>query len=397
MVCGESFEKQPLMIPLKYNLRSLRVRWVTTLLTCLAIGVVVFASVLTFGMIAGIEHALSASGDPADLIIMRKGSNDEMSSTITPTNARELANLPGIATGPDGEPLSSREFVTIALKPRRNKGGTANVIVRGLDQVGRHLRPDFKIVEGRDLEPGVNELITSPSIAGRFQNLGLGEQFEINDVGFTVVGYFEAAGCSAESEVWADRRDLTSAQRFDGAISVVNMRVPDDAARQAIMDRVRDDDQFKLKAISEVDYFESQMSAARAIKIVAYIIAIFLTIGAMFAAANTMYAAVSSRGREIGTLRAVGFPRRSVLTSFLLESLVLCSLGGLLGCLATVPLNGISGGTGISFSEITFSFRFGPRTLLQGMSMAVAMGLIGGLFPAIRAIRLQITDALRQR
>lgn len=385
------------MIPLKYNLRSLRVRWVTTLLTCLAIGVVVFASVLTFGMIAGIEHALSTSGDPDDLIIMRKGSNDEMSSTITATNARELVNLPGIASGSDGQPLASREFVTIALKPRRNGGGTANVIVRGLDRVGRQLRPDFQIVEGRDLEPGVNELITSRSIARRFENLGLGERFEINNVMFTVVGIFEAGGSSAESEVWADLRDLTSAQRFDGAVSVVNMRVPDDSSRREIMDRVRDDDQFKLKAITEAEYFEGQMTSALAIKIVAYIIAIFLTIGAMFAAANTMYAAVSSRGREIGTLRAVGFPRRSVLTSFLLESLVLCCIGGLLGCAATLPLNGVTGGTSIAFSEITFAFRFGPDVLMQGMSLAIAMGLIGGLFPAIRAIRLQITDALRQR
>ncbi len=387
------------MIPLKYNLRSLRVRWVTTLLTCVAIGVVVFASVLTFGMIDGIEHALTASGDPTDLIIMRKGSNDEMSSNVSATNARELANLPGIATGPDGEPLASREFVTILIKPRRNRGGTANVIVRGMDKAGRLLRPGFKIIEGRDLEPGVNELITSRSIANRFENLGLDEQIKVNNVDFRVVGLFEAEGSSAESEVWADLRDLTAAQRYDGAVSVVNMRVPDEAARQAIMDRVRDDDQFKLKAITETDYFENQKSSSVAIRVVAFLIAGFLTIGAMFAAANTMYAAVSSRGREIGTLRAVGFSRRTVLFSFLMESLVLCCLGGLLGCLATIPLNGISGGTqnAATFSEITFSFRFGPKILMQGMALAVAMGLVGGLFPAIRAVRLQITDALRQR
>ncbi len=368
------------------------------MLTCVAIAVVVFASVLTFGMIEGIEHALTTSGDASDLIIMRKGSNDELSSTIDPTSARELANLPGIATGPQGEPLASSEFVTILIKPRRNNGGTANVIVRGLDQVGRQLRPDFKIIEGRDLKPGVNELITSRNIANRFENLGLNEEIEINNVKFRVVGLFEAAGSSAESEVWGDLRDLTSAQRFEGAVSVVNMRVPDETTRQQIMERVRDDDQFKLKAITETDYFESQKSSSIAIRVVAYIIAGFLTFGAMFAAANTMYAAVASRGREIGTLRALGFKRRTVLTSFLLESLVLCLLGGLLGCLATLPLNGISGGTQnfVTFSEITFSFRFGPKVFLQGMTLALAMGLIGGLFPAIRAIRLQITDSLRQ-
>ncbi len=383
------------MIPLKYNLRSLSVRWVTTLLTCIAIGVVVFASVLTFGMIEGIEHALSASGDASDLIIMRKGSSDEMSSTIGATNARELINLPGIATGSDGEPLASREFVTILIKPRRNDGGTANVIVRGLDKIGRELRPDFKIVEGRDLESGVNEIITSRSFAKRFEGLGLGESIQVNNVDFTVVGHFEAGGSSAESEVWADLRDITAAQRYVGAVSVINMRVPNAADRQAIIDRVRDDDQFKLDAISETEYFENQKQSSVAIKVIAYLIAGFLTIGAMFAASNTMYAAVSSRSREIGALRAIGFPRRSILFSFMMESLVICVLGGILGCLATIPLNGISGGTQHGFNEITFSFRFGPRVLMQGMGLAVAMGLFGGLFPAIRAIRLQITDALR--
>ena len=376
------------MIPLKYNLRSLRVRWATTLLTCIAIGVVVFASVLTFGMIDGIEHALGSSGDPTDLIIMRKGADNEMSSNISGTSARELINLQGIETGADGQPLASREYVTILIKPRRNQGGTANVIVRGMDHVGRELRPDFKIVEGRDIETGVNELITSRSIARRFEGLGLGESIEVNNTEFKVVGLFEAAGSSAESEVWADLRDLTSAQRFDGAISVINMRVVDETVRAEIMERVREDEQFKLAAVTETDYFENQKSASVAIKVVAYLIATFLTIGAMFAAANTMYAAVSSRGREIGTLRAVGFPRRSILTSFIMESLVICLIGGALGCLATLPLNGLSGGTqGATFSEITFSFRFGPKVFLQGMCLALMMGLLGGMFPAIRAIR----------
>lgn len=386
------------MIPIKYNIRSLRVRWVTTLLTVSAIALVVLTSVLTFGMIEGIEHALTTSGNSNDLIVMRKGSNDEMSSTITPTMARDLANLSGIDISADGEPLASSEFVTILIKERRNNNGTANVIVRGLDMVGRQLRPDFKIIEGRDLKPGVNELITSRNMANRFEGLGLDEQIEINKVMFRVVGLFEAGGSSAESEVWADLRDITSAQRFEGAVSVVNMRVSDETTREKLVDRIQNDDQFKLKAITETEYYESQKTSSIALRIVAYIIATFLTFGAMFAAAITMYAAVSSRGREIGTLRALGFRRRTVLASFMLESIVICLLGGIIGCLATLPLNGISGGTQnfVTFSEITFSFRFGPSIFIQGMMLALTMGLVGGLFPAIRAIRLQITNALRQ-
>jgi putative ABC transport system permease protein len=387
------------MIPLKYTIRNLSVRWVTTLLTVLAIGLVVWASVLTFGLIDGLQHALRTTGDPLDLIILRKGANDETSSSITAQAATEIANLAGVARAGDGQPLCSSEFVTILTKPRRNDGGTTNLIVRGLDEVGRQLRPDFRIAAGRDLKPGVNEAITSRSMAQRFENLGLGESLEINKVDFKIVGIFAAGGSAAESEVWTDLRDLTTSQRVPNAISVVNLRAQDEAALQAIADRIRNDEQFKLKAIGEPKYFEDQMSAAIFVRVVGFLIAVFLTIGAMFAAANTMYSAVANRGREIGTLRALGFRRQSVLVSFLLEALIICLLGGLLGCLATLPFNGLSSGTAnwATFSEITFSFRFGPRVLLGGMMLSLAMGLLGGLFPAIRAVRMRIVDALRQR
>ena len=387
------------MIPIKYNIRSLSVRWVTTLLTIIAIAIVVFASILTFGMIEGIDNAFKSSGDADDLIVMRNGSSDEMSSTIAPEVARDLTTVEGVATDSEGEPLVAREFVTIMISSRRGKDATANVIVRGTEKASRTLRPGFKIVEGRDLEPGVNELIASKKMAERFEGAGLGEATEINNVDFKVVGLFEAGGSAAESEVWADLRDLTAAQRIEGAVSVVNLRVPDEEKRLALIDRIKGDEQFKLDALPEETYFGNlQSSSSTALKVIAYIIAFFLTIGAMFAASNTMYAAVASRGREIGTLRALGFSRRTVLISFVCESLVICLLGGLLGCLMTVPLNGLTGGTqGSTFSEVTFSFSFGPKVLAQGMILALAMGLIGGLFPALRAIRLQVVNALRQR
>ena len=387
------------MIPIKYNIRSLSVRWVTTLLTVLAIAIVVFASILTFGMIEGIRNAFVSSGDEQDLIVIRQGSNDEMSSNIAPEVARDLLTVEGLATDAEGNSLAAREFVTIIIQRRRGKDATANIIVRGTELASRGLRPNFKIIEGRDLEPGVNELIASKKMAERFEGVGLGEVTEINNVDFTVVGIFEAGGSAAESEVWADLRDLNAAQRYGEAISIVNMRVPEQETRLALIERIKTDDQFKLEALTETAYFENiQSSSSTALQVIAYVIAFFLTIGAMFAAANTMYAAVASRGREIGTLRALGFSRRTVLASFLAESLVICLLGGLLGCLATLPLNGITGGTQSStFSEIAFSFSFGPKVLIQGMILALAMGLVGGLFPALRAVRWQIVNALRQR
>ncbi len=387
------------MIPLKYNIRNLGVRWVTTLMTVLGTGLVVWASVLTFGLVDGLDHALTTTGDPLDLIVLRQGSNDETSSSVTADVASQIANLPGIARSPAGQPLCSSEFVTILTKPRRNQGGTTNLIVRGLEPVGKSLRPSYRVVEGRDFHPGVNEAITSRSMAQRFENLGLGETLEINKSNFTIVGIFEAGGSAAESEVWTDLRDLTGSQRMQNAISVVNLRATDKDALVGLVDRIRDDDQFKLKAIGEPKYFEDQKSASIAIKFVGIVIAGFLTVGAMFAAANTMFSAVASRSREIGTLRALGFRRRSVLFSFLMESLMICLLGGLLGCLATLPFNGLSTGTAnwATFSEITFSFRFGPSVLLRGMFLALVMGLLGGLFPAVRAVRMSIIDALRQR
>ena len=233
------------MIPLKYNVRSLTVRWVTTLLTVLAIAIVVFASILTFGMIEGIENALTSSGDPEDLIVMRKGADSELSSNVAATMARDLVNLEGVSRNSEGEPLASREFITIMTSERRSSG-TANVIVRGLDKIGRELRPDFTIVEGRDLESGVNELISSTRMASRFKNYGLGETAEINDTNFKVVGLFTAGGSAAESEVWADLRDLTGAQRIEGAVSVVNMRISDEDKRVKIVDQIENSDQFKL-------------------------------------------------------------------------------------------------------------------------------------------------------
>lgn len=387
------------MIPVKYTVRNLRVRWVTTMMTVIGTGLVVWATVLTFGLTDGLTHALNVSGHPRDIIVLRKGADQETASTIDAGPAREIATLDGIERNAAGEVLCASEYVTILTKPRRNNGGTTNLIVRGVEKVSRDLRPDFKIVQGRDIAPGVNEVIVSENMAKRFENLGLGEKLEINQVDFPVVGYFSAGGSSAESEVWTDIRDLAGARRTADAISCIALRAASPESREAIMQRLSTDKQFNLNPQSETDFFASQMSQASVINYVGYFIATFLTFGAMFAAANTMFAAVASRSREIGTLRALGFQRGSILFAFLLESVLLCLLGGILGCAATLPFNGLSTGTAnwATFSELTFAFRFGPRVLLQGVAMALVMGLLGGLLPAIRAVRMNIITALREQ
>jgi putative ABC transport system permease protein len=239
-------------------------------------------------------------------------------------------------------------------------------------------------------------------MAARFQNCGLGEKLNVNGTDFEIVGLFEANGSTAESEVWTDVANLAAARRFPAEVySLVQVQTPTRAARDAIVARIKtSNDEFKdLDVKDEKEYYQSQVSAMKYIRWVGYILAVFLSLGASFGAANTMYAAVANRSREIGTLRALGFSRRSILASFLFESVVLCLIGGVLGCLVTLPLNGLSSGTQnmMMFSEVTFSFHFGPRVLLQGILLAMAMGLLGGLAPAVRAVRMSIIRALRER
>ncbi|WP_425616556.1 ABC transporter permease [Anatilimnocola sp. NA78] len=387
-----------MLIPLKYNLRNLRVRWMTTITTAFAIGMVVWAMVLVFGLNDGIEYALRISGQPLDLVILRKGADSETSSTIAEATAGELATLVGVARNAENKPLAAAELVTILNKSRRGNGGKTNVIVRGVEAISRELRPDFQIVAGRDLKPGLNEIITSRSMGQRFEGLAIGEKFKINKSDFQVVGFFEAGGSSAESEVWTDIRDLSSARRADEGISSMCMRATDKEMRDKLIKSISEDERFNLKAVDEESFFAEQLQAAVLFKFVVLLITVFLTFGAMFAAANTMFAAVAGRSREIGTLRAMGFHRSAILISFLLESVLICVLGGLLGCLATLPFNGITTGTAnmATFSEMNFSFRFGPWVLLRGVLMAALMGIFGGILPAVRAVRLNIVNALRE-
>jgi putative ABC transport system permease protein len=371
----------------------------TTVMTALGSGLVVFASVLSFGLADGMERALLISADPLDVICLRKGALDEVASNLDKAVADRMRSLEGVATSGTGEPLVSPEYVVTLMKPRRgDDAGVTNVMVRGLLPLGSQLRPGFHLIEGRLGEPGKNEAIVSPRIAERFENTRIGEKFMINNTDFEIVGYFEASGCAAESEVWTDLRDLTTVRKVPGAVSSVCLRARDMGAQTELIRVLKEDEQFGLKALTEEEFFKEQLLSAQVVRGLAGFIAMFLIVGAMFAAANTMFAAVAGRAREIGTLRALGFSRRSVLFAFMLESVLLCLLGGLIGCIATIPFDGYSTGMASfqTFSEVAFSFRFGPTVLAQGVLMALLMGLIGGLMPAIRALRLNVIQALRE-
>jgi len=385
------------MVPLKYNLRSLRARKVGSLMTIFGTGMVVWASVFAFGLYAGLERTLEIAAGPLDVLVLRQGSTSETVSAVTESAAREIMAFSGIATDRDGQPLAAAELVVIAYLPRRG-GGRANVTVRGVVPVSRELRSGMRIVEGRDFRTGVREAIVSRAMAERFQGLGMGEEFVVQDGTFRIVGIFEAGGGAVESEVWTDQRVLAQVANRTGAMSSVQFRAASKDQQAKLIDRIEADEQIGLKAISEEQYYAEQANSGMLIKILGRMIAFFLTIGAMFAVANTMYGAISSRAREIGTLRALGFGRFSVLLAFMLESLVLCALGAILGCLGALALGDIRTGTmnNATFTEAVFSFNFGPEVLLKGALLAIIMGLIGGFMPALRAVRMKVVDALRE-
>lgn len=390
-------------IPWRYTLRSLRTRWVTSFMTFLGAALVVWASVLSFGLAAGLDHTLQVSGDPLDLIVMRKGSSAEIGSIVDERAVNQIRQKERayIAIDGDGKPYYSPEIVVVVNTSRRNDGGKANLVLRGMDETGSGfaLRPDFKLVDGRLPNTGAKEAIASRQIAERFVGANLGETLEVFDekAHFKIVGIFAAGDSAAESEIWTYTLDLADASKRQGVVSSVQLRAESKAAMQELQDRLNADQEFSLEAKSEVDYFADQAVAGLAIKTVGLLISVLLAFGASFAVANTMYGAVASRAREIGTLRALGFSRANVLTSFLVESLLLCLAGAFLGCGATLPFAGVGTGTmnAATFSEIAFGFRFGAEQLLAGGSLAVLMGVLGGFLPAWRATRMNIIGALR--
>jgi putative ABC transport system permease protein len=386
------------MIPLKYNVRNLRVRWKTTLMTVLGTALVVWSSCILFGLVEGLEHSLTISGDPLDLIVMRKGSSTETTGGFETVKADEILTLPGIARDQQGHPLAAKELLNVPIAERRN-GTKTNIIIRGVQSASRKLRPDFKIVDGADFVPGTQQCIISKKMSTRFKEAQVGGTLNFGDKEiYHVVGTFTAGGSAAESEVWADLKEVESNTGREGSVSCVQLRAASSADFDKLQRTINDDVRFKLAAIPEPLYFETQSRSSIFLKGAGTVIAVLLTFGAMFAAANTMFAAVSARTREIGTMRALGFSQLDILICFMGESLILCGLGGALGLLATIPLSALTYETSDfnSFASMTVAFRFGPLVMSVALLMTLAMGFFGGMIPALRAVRLDVISALRE-
>ena len=383
-------------IPLKYNFRNLLVRRTTTLMTAFSITLTVAVFVVLMALAQGLQISLSATGQPLNVLIMREGAQSEATSSVTRDSLQVIKYLHSIAKTDKGEPWVSPELIVLINLPRRGETQGSNVTIRGLGPDGPALRPDFKMVEGRFFKSGLREVIASKKIAGRFQNCGLGDKVKFAKGYWTVVGIFEVGDTAYDSEIWADVNDL--ATDFDrDAYSSVMVRAADATGVAGLRDQTSNDRRLHLKPQTEREYYDSQTRFAAPIKALGMFIAVLMAVGASFAAMNTMYAAVARRTKEIGTLRVLGYSRGNILLSFVLESVLIALLGGALGCLLALPVNGLTTGTTnfATFSEVAFNFRVTPALLLSGMLFAAIMGFLGGLFPAWWAAHENIVTALR--
>ena len=383
-------------IPLKYNIGSLWVRRVGTLMTALGIGLTVAVVITMMALVNGLDATFVETGHKNYLIIIRDGSLNEVNSYFNRDLLGTIRLLPGFRLDSNSEPMVSAEILVVISHPRIT-GESSNVMVRGTSPMGIQLRPEAKLVQGEWFRRGLREVVVSESLSRRFQNMQLGDTLHMSRSNWKVVGIFNAGGTAYDSEVWTDAEDV--AQDWDRPVySSLLAAAIDGAAAKDITRRIADDRRIHLQAVSQKEYFRSQTVTSIGIKALGVFIALIMGVGSCFAAMNMMYATVISRIKEVGTLRAIGFSGWSIWSSFLVESMLLALLGGILGCVMALPLHGLSTGTAnfATFTEILFNFRITPKILLQGMVFAAVVGILGGGLPARRAARIKLIDALRE-
>ncbi len=384
-------------IPLIYIARNLRVRRVTTALTAAGMALVVYVFATVLMMSEGIRATLVATGQPDNVIVLRKGAGAEINSAITRDQAAILESLPGVATDADGRALASKEPVVLSNLVKRGSGKASNVTLRGSSQTGLALRPQVRLVQGRMFRAGTSEVIAAQSVAARFAGVTLGGTLRFGGRDWTVVGLFDAGRSGFDSEIWADAEQLMAAFRRQSYSSVV-LKLADPSTFDTLRERIDTDPRLTLEAKREERFYAEQSEAlANFISILGTSLAIIFSIGAVVGAMITMFGSVASRVGEIGTLRALGFRRGAVLVAFLGESLLLSVLGGVFGLLGALAMQAVDVSTTnfATFAELAFQFRMTPAIAFQSLLFALFMGFVGGFIPAWRAARLKIVDCLR--
>ena len=386
-------------LPLSYNLRNVRTRWQVSLLAVIGIGLVVTVFVALMAMRAGFRLALRATGVAENAMVVQRGSASELTSWVPLNHRNKVVVDPRVAVGADGQPLASPEIVVVGSMPRRSDGLATNVTIRGVTPRAFDVRGGIQITRGRKFTPGLDEVIVGERIAARIRGLDLDAMIPIQRHQWKIVGVFSSRGGAFESEIWGDLDAMAGPLRRSGGSNALAVRLKDPSSLESFDEWIRGDPEMQLQAVEERKYYEDQAGGlSLTLLFLVGFVSLTMGIGAVFGAMNTMYAIVAARTREIGTLRALGFSRRSILFSFVVESVLLAFAGGLVGCLLAAPINGFTTASGQtpSFSEVAFAFRITPDILVRGLVFATVMGVLGGLLPAIRGARLPITSALRE-
>jgi putative ABC transport system permease protein len=386
-------------IPLIYNIRSVRARWTSTIVAVLGIAGTVGVFVAMLSLARGFRATLVASGSEDNALVLRGGATSEMMSGIQLDMVKIMQDAPGVAH--DGSiPLVTSEVVVVAPFPLRATGTDANVQIRGVSSNVLQIRKNVKMAQGRMFQPGLSELIVGKNASATYSGLTVGNTVNFGGGHWQVVGVFDAGGSSFDSEVWCDARVLDDVyKRPTNVFQSATVHLTSPAAFQQFKDSVTSDPRLNVDVSREIDYYAKQSTTmTRLITILGGLVAFVMAIGAIFGALNTMYSAVSERGREIGTMRALGFGAAAVVFSFLVEALFISFIGGAIGCVAVLPLNGLTTSTMNmqTFSNIAFAFRITPPLLIGGIIFALAMGLLGGFLPAIRAASRPVALALRE-
>lgn len=383
-------------LPISYNFRNLIVRRTTTLMTALGIGLTVAVLLADLALVNGLRDAFRSTGDPLNILVLRKGGTSELVSAVTREVYQQLKFKPGIARDHKGDPMASLEMVTIVSLPNGLDSRGSNITLRGILPLGFELR-DVRLQQGRWFQQGQREIVVGRLIAERY-NTGIGKQLRFGKGLWTVVGIMDGGGSAVNSEIWGDLNQVASDFNRENGLSSVLVRAADLATVPALINSINDDQRLNMTARTEKEYYETQTISGAPIEYLGIFVSIIMAVGSSFAAMNTMYAAVARRAREIGTLRVLGFSKSTILFSFFVESLLLAVIGALLGIALVLPLNNISTSIGsfITFSEISFNFHVGPVVMAWGIAFALIMGALGGLFPARSAARKEILTALRE-
>ena len=384
-------------IPFSYSFRNLWTRRLTTVLTALGMALVVFVFAAILMLAEGLRKTLVETGSYDNVIVIRKGSNSEVQSGVSRYQASIIETEPEAAIGADGHPLLAKELVVLITLPKRATNSPSNVVIRGMGASSLTLRPQVKLIAGRMPKSGLSEIVAGRSIAERFKGGGIGESLRFGMRDWRVVGIFDAGNTGFSSEIWGDADQLMQAFRRPAYSSVI-FKLRDPAEFETVKKRIENDPRLTLEAKRENQYYAEQSKMmAKFLRILGMSLTIIFSLGAIIGAMITMYSAVATRTGEIGTMRALGFNRISILGAFIIEALLLGLIGGCVGLFLAsfLQLLTISTMNFQTFSELAFSFTLTPDIVWKGLGFSLVMGFIGGALPAVRASRMNIVDSLR--